>query len=197
MNEIQKLDYPLSRAFFIDMDNPFADTEFATFSSKLRENVKRGNDLSVTRDRKRINASETEICVGSLAHELLDLLNLIGPMPRQDLFDLYCGIKGFERSKIKVYSTILTEDMRRPVDIKIDDVLDLLIACGLVSVTQRAFLGMDTVSSLVKLDVFFMFKGRTVNSVAELNKLRAMVHLRKRSFAKGYDKNDYLHFNGK
>ncbi len=134
VNEVQKIGYPLSCAFYIDLDNPFADSEFASFTSLLRENVRRGNNLAVTRDRKKINTNEAVIRVGSLAHELLDLLNPIGPMPHQDPFDLYCRIKGFKQAKIKVSSTILAEDMKRPIDIEIDDVLDLLIAGSLVSV---------------------------------------------------------------
>lgn len=189
--EIARLDFPLSKVFYLSTGSPFSNAEFAKFASCFRDNVRRGMEYRTTRDRKKINRDESSVCVGPLAHELLDLLHLVGPIPRDDLFELYCNVKGFDRRSVKVVSTILSEDMKKPVSIDMADVVDMMLAVGLISLKQKAFLGLDVVESNIVPDSYFMFLNDSAAARKSLSEVRASILLRKRAFMKGRTKNVY------
>ena len=186
--EISELDTPLSKVFYLDLSNPFSSAEFSSYVSQLRSYVTANDDHAIAGIRKPINLAEDQVDAGSLAHELLDLLQYIGSVSKKELVDVYCAVKGFKKSSIKVVSRILSEDMKVLSDDKnlrldIDNVIEMLCAVGLASERFEPCLGSDIISSNVHLESYFMFRGEYS---ARFSDTQAIILLRKRSRGLGY-----------
>lgn len=107
---------------------------------------------------------------------------------KKELVDVYCAVKGFKKSSIKVVSRILSEDMKVLSDDKnlrldIDNVIEMLCAVGLASERFEPCLGSDIISSNVHLESYFMFRGEYS---ARFSDTHAKILLRKRSRGLGY-----------
>lgn len=134
--EIGEGGQPLNAVFYLDLEDPLDDERFASFVRRLREGVHRGVRRSLLSSRKAFNLDEDDVRVGPLVHELLDLLQVVGPMCVRDLFDLYCDVKRFRRRYARgVYSTTMLEDMRlfESARVPFESVVGMMLATGLVS----------------------------------------------------------------
>lgn len=177
----------------MDLDNPFASEDLGFFISQLRKNVRQGEERSLLKNRKMINRFQGEVLVGSLAHELVDLLHLFGPLTERELINLYLEVKSFSRSKLNVVSTTLSKDMKTTPKrrIGINDVVSLLVAVGIIN--ERLIHPSDSLlSTSISLDQYFMFVG-TRNP--EFIKMRSRALLRKRSRLKGKGRSVYRSVN--
>ena len=187
VKEIATGDSSLNKVFFLDLNNPMSSPDLCRFVSELRPligvNAAKRGKAGLKAARKMINRDEAMINVGSLVHELLDLLQILGPMSETDLRTIYCAAKGFRASKLKIYSPILNADMKNAgVPISWSDVCCMMRATGLVS-KVRCNRGPDyLIKSTIHLDSYFMFKG---SEDQDFSNMRARVILRKRSMGYG------------
>lgn len=177
----------LNKVFYLDLNNPMSSPDLCRFVSELRsvifDNDAKWGKSGSKAARKMINRVETEINVGSLVHELLDLLQILGPMSETDLRTIYCAAKGFHASKLKIHSPILNADMKNAgVPISWSDVCCMMRATGLVSKVGRNKGSDSLLKSTIHLDSYFMFKG---NEDRDFSNMRARVILRKRSMGYG------------
>lgn len=187
VKEIATGDSSLNKVFYLDLNNPMSSPDLCRFVSELRPligvNATKRGKAGLKAARKMINRDESKINVGSLVHELLDLLQILGPMSETDLRTIYCAAKGFRASKLKIYSPILNADMKNAgVPISWSDVCCMMRATGLVS-KVRCNRGPDyLIKSTIHLDSYFMFKG---SEDQDFSNMRARVILRKRSMGYG------------
>lgn len=130
---IDESDAPLSQVFYSNLDCPMADCRFASFIHNIRQEVRASDLYFKNKGRKSINLDANDIKVGSFAHEMLDLITLFEPIGMQELIELYCRIKCFSQQKIRITSTTLYEDMRTEGTIKPQQVLEAMLASGLIS----------------------------------------------------------------
>lgn len=172
--ELEENSSGLSRRFYLQFDSPFLDAEFAHYVSSIRDNVKKHESSTDAGPRMGLNALEAEVRVGPLVHELMDLLQLLGPCGEDELLNAYCRIKNFHKEKIRIESTSLKEDMRsaRTSRIQFESVVDMMVATGLARVEDRG-----TISSTVHLHSYFMFKD-TMDP--DFRRVHARVLLKKR-----------------
>lgn len=147
----------LSKAFSIPHDNPFADARFARFVFDIRSHVKASERVGLGRQRKTINSKDEEMVrIGPLVHELLDLLQILGPSTDEELRTCYCEVKQYDPAKLeKVSSVVLTRDMQvgDMANVSYESVLAMMLATGLVKRNSE-----DRLQSRVHLSSFFMFK---------------------------------------
>lgn len=182
---------PLSQVFYANIKCPLESASFAGFVRQIRDKVKESEIYPKTRDRKIINKVANKVKVGSFAHELLDLVALFEPIKQMDLIDLYCEIKNFKRDELSISSLILTEDMKSPVKVSIEQVLGAMHASDLLGVLFDEN-GLPLYFSKVKLDNYFMFR-RTKDS--DFQNMRARVMLRRRRRGFFYEEGLYRRFN--
>jgi hypothetical protein len=74
--------------FYLDLDCPLLSTEFTEFVNGIRANVKESERLGKNAGRKNLNIKAEELYIGSLVHELLDLIFLASPIFEDDLVEL-------------------------------------------------------------------------------------------------------------
>lgn len=171
--ELEENSSGLSRRFYLQLDSPFSNAEFANFVSSIRRNVQVYEPLTEAGPRMGFNIDETQVRVGPLVHELMDLLQLLGPCNKDELLDSYCRIRGFHKDKIKIESTSLKEDMRSTQTSKIGfgSVIDMMIATGLARMDDKG-----VISSTVHLHSYFMFKDA---KNFDFNRIHSRVLIRK------------------
>lgn len=196
--EIDRGTSPLNRVFYLDLDNPFASVGFSTFVSNLREKVQESLNYPLLRTRKRPNPTgnrrrtfaarapqPTVAYVGPLVHELLDLLQLLGPLTRDELEEVYLGVKSYryKRGSLEARSLILSEDMKRGQNetlFTLDQILGMMRATGLVEAENlQTRDGRQTyLHSCVHLESYFMFSAKVNRD--KVQDMRAELILRRR-----------------
>ena len=180
---------PLANVFFANLKCPMENTEFTLFVNCVREKVNEAEQGDVIR--KPINLLASSVFVGSFAHELLDLLALFGPLSANEVVDLYCAIKGFKKSEIKLVSKILEADMRKPKPIRVDHVLAAMLATGMLG-QIKDIEGSCLYYSKIPLDSYFMFRE---TSSKDFKSTRSQVLLSRRNRGRCYEKNLYQRFD--
>ena len=175
---IKRASSPLSKVFYLDLDCPLASAEFTGFVSSIRVAVKDGERLKDNRGRKRLNDSQGFINIGSLVHELLDLVFLMSPINERDLIELYCILKGFDGAGLRIRSRVLTLDMNKgdSVILRTDQAVSFMIASGMVE-SSGGRDGERLLTSSFLLHDYFMFKS---DRSGELEEIRKRVALDKR-----------------
>ena len=199
VREMMQSRRPLNKVFYVDLDNPFSSPELTSFVSMLRENVHRSLGSKLIKDRKRFNpvggeqpttagATSPVFFVGPLVHELLDLLQLFGPLTIDELEELYFMTKElrYKRGSLRAKSMILSKDMRLGGDttFTLDQVLGIMRATKLVDVVEQRMRGRTRpcLSSNVHLESYFMF-GKEAEGEAFQN-MRARFLLQRRHAAR-------------
>lgn len=190
VREISESKQPLSKVFYIDLNNPFSSKDFSQFVSSLRSIVTLSDRFTRTSNRKPINKDADNVDAGSLAHELLDLLQYVGPIRKEELIEVYSKVKGFDKRRIKIISRILSEDMGlfpddRRAKLSINDVIEMLCVVGLIEERRNPVLGTEVVSSGIYLNSYFMFSD---NYSKDFSDTHAKILLRKRSRGLEYGK---------
>lgn len=190
--EIMDSKYPFNRVFYLDLNNPFSSAELCLFISEIRKNLKLGENRVLTEKRKTPNSDQNNVQVGALAHEILDLLQLFGPLSKHEIVLLYKKVKEFR--KIKIISRIISEDMKRQpkCEIKLEDVLSMLVATGLVIHHEARPKAPSLYSSAIHIESYFMFANTDAPRFA---KMRAKVLLKMRSYRKGEMRDVYRKSN--
>ena len=105
---------------------------------------------------------------------------------------MYKKVKEFR--KIKIVSRIISEDMKRQpkCDIKLEDVLSMLVATGLVIHHEARPKAPSLYSSAIHTESYFMFANTDAPRFA---KMRAKVLLKMRSHRKGEMRDVYRKSN--
>lgn len=176
---------PLNQVFYVDLENPFSSASFTKFISDLRANVRESLTRSQTKDRKKFNTKESEIMAGSLVHELLDILQLFGPLTKGELEYIYCEIKNFKYKydNLKIKSEILMQDMKKSREFSLTQILSMMRATGLVEVLHDSTepLSRQKYSARIHLESYYMFSNTDSPSFSNL---RASFILKRRNVAK-------------
>ena len=185
--ELEENSSGLSRRFYMQLDSPFSNAEFTDFVSSIRKNVQAFEPSTDAGPRMGLNMVETRVRVGPLVHELMDLLQLLGPCDKDELLNSYCRIRGFCKDKIRIESTSLKEDMRSAQTSKIGfgSVIDMMGATGLARIDDNGL-----ISSTVHLHSYFMFRDA---KDFDFNRVHARVLIRKQRdgvIRRVYRKND-------
>lgn len=170
--EIESAGGPLNEVFYLDPTNPMSDKLLMGFLSKLRNYVKLNSV-----NRRKFNKDQSNVMVGPLVHELLDLMQIFGPITQEDLISVYCRFKGFRKDEIEIKSAVLTLDMRAEVKIQFDQVLAMMEATGLIARKVGQHGESELLITKVHLDSYFMFN-RTDSR--RFTSMRSKVLLRKR-----------------
>ena len=172
LKEIEESGGPFNKLFYLDLDNPISCPDLQKALHGLRGAVRNG--LS---KRKLINQDATRIDVGSLVHELLDLIQVVGPITADELRELYLMVKGFEGDSIKAYSGILNLDLGCETPISYEQVIGMMKGVELIKAVQNSASGKAYLVPLVHLDSYFMFRGAGSRAFAGMH---ARILLRKR-----------------
>ena len=176
---------PLNQVFYVDLENPFSSASFTKYISDLRANVRESLTRSQTKDRKKFNTKESEIMAGSLVHELLDILQLFGPLTKGELEYIYCEIKNFKYKydTLKIKSEILMQDMKKSREYSLTQILSMMRATGLVEVLHDSTepLSRQKYSARIHLESYYMFSNTDSPSFSNL---RASFILKRRNVAK-------------
>lgn len=174
--ELEGNESDLSRRFYLRFDSPFSDADFTEYVSSLRKAITSSASKNYQSERMRLNDDERNVAVGPFVHELMDLLQLLGPSREEELLDTYCNVKQFNSKRLHIKSTILEEDIReRPKSrITMSSVVEMMMATGLAQRNEKGYL-----FPTVHLDSYFMFKG---TYASDFNRLHARVLLRKRKW---------------
>ena len=153
---------PLNQVFYVDLENPFSSASFTKYISDLRANVRESLTRSQTKDRKKFNTKESEIMAGSLVHELLDILQLFGPLTKRE---------------------ILMQDMKKSREFSLTQILSMMRATGLVEVLHDSTepLSRQKYSARIHLESYYMFSNTDSPSFSNL---RASFILKRRNVAK-------------
>lgn len=172
--ELEGNESDLSRRFYLQFDSPFSDAEFTKYVSSLRKTITNSASKNYQNVRMKLNDDEANVAVGPLVHELMDLLQLLGPSTEEELLDTYCNVKQFRPTKLQIKSTILEKDIRESPKSKItmSSVVEMMMATGLAQRDEKGYL-----FPTVHLDSYFMFKSIYA---PEFSRLHARVLLRKR-----------------
>lgn len=149
---------PLSDVFYSDLECPMENAEFESTVLNIRDLVEKNEKFPTNKGRKTINHSPDTITVGSFAHELLDLIVLFQPISEEDLLTLYSEVKGFEKAKLKLFSRVLSFDMKKEYVISIGQVLAAMRATELIGVVDNHALKQPHYYSKVRLNDYFMFR---------------------------------------
>ena len=112
-------------------------------------------------------------------------------MSANEVVDLYCAIKGFKKSEIKLVSKILEADMRKPKPIRVDHVLAAMLATGMLG-QIKDIEGSCLYYSKIPLDSYFMFRE---TSSKDFKSTRSQVLLSRRNRGRCYEKNLYQRFD--
>lgn len=182
VKELANTNSPLSNSFYLNLNNPFSNANFARFVSHIRDHIKASDACRLGKVRsKTINRDEKDIHVGPLIHELLDLLQILGPSSVDSLWTIYCLVKGFDEKQAKraIHSIVLSEDMLvgqrgheqdDRVNITYGSVIGMMLGCGLVTLEE------GLLHSRVHLQSYFMFKE---TDDADFNDMRSNIMMRK------------------
>lgn len=156
---VAEADYPLNRVFPVDLNCPMKSPEFSSFVNNIRSSVKESDQKGFNRSRKKLNGDSGIVFVGSLVHELLDLVFLFGPIEEDDLIGLYCGVQGIQRSKVRIRSLTLFLDMKKGHhgSLTFHQILGFMESVDIVRTIKDG--GMTCYYTDYQLEDYFMFKG--------------------------------------
>lgn len=168
---------PLCRAFYLDPTCPLACAEFVSFIDSIQTLIQSNNETMKGQMKKLINTEQSYIDVGSLVHELIDLINLLEPITCSDLKGIYCAIKRFDPKRIRIVSPIIKKDLRRANPrIRFEQVVDFMRVNGIV--TEIGIEHSEAVYySNVKQESYYMFMDTLSKSFQDI---KPRVLLRKR-----------------
>lgn len=172
LKEIEESSGPFNRLFYLDLSNPISCPDLQKALHELRETVNRNSAK-----RKMINRDVGRIDVGSLVHELLDLMQIAGPITAEDLQELYLRVKGFDGGVIRAYSGILNSDLGCEGPISYKQVIGMMKGVGLIEGEAISNSSKEYLLPMVHLDSYFMF-GRTDSR--DFAGMHARILLRKR-----------------
>lgn len=152
--------FPLNGVFAVALDYPMGSPDFSAFVNSIRFRVNESENVSFNKRRKDINRTEGRINVGSLVHELLDLVYLLGPIEADELIDIYCAVKRFKRRRAKIVSLTIDGDLKRPKTTKIsfDQAIAFMKAMDIIAPIE-ADNGCVMYYAKLSLEDCFMFKG--------------------------------------
>ena len=202
---IEECQAPLSRLYCSDLKCPMANADFASTVNSIRKQVLDNEAYKLNQRRKNLNPiivknndrGEAEgerkvISVGSLAHELLDLIRLFGPISESDIWNLYCEIKDIKLETPPIVSFILQQDMKSEITIKPAQLLAVLCSMDLVGEQKDPFSKKPMYYSKIQLEDYFMFKETDKSDFADM---RAAVLLKRRKRGWEFEKNLYKRFD--
>ena len=176
VREIEKSGKLLNQVFYANFDCVFSNPKLEAFINDLRDHIK--NDGG---ERRKYNDDVSNLNVGSLVHELMDLLQIVGPITSADLLNLYCELKGFTaKSKMRISSPTLQADMKSTVSISFEQVISIMDAVGIIRQQKRArdrARDKLNLTPAVHLESYFMFKS---TDSREFARIRSRILLRKR-----------------
>lgn len=190
---IDECDAPLSKVFFSNLNCPMENGDFTATLHSIRECVKQNEEFSSNEDRKKLNSDATKVRVGSFAHEILDLIDLFGPIDEETLLELYCRVKRFNKSKFRLVSQTMS-GMKADKRIGVNQVLAAMHATGLIGTIDSEENMSLRYYSCINLDNYFMFKQ---TKDLDFNNMRARVLLERRKRNRFYESNFYKRFNAK
>lgn len=182
----------LSRVFYSNLDCPMANRLFAETVNDIRKRVEENEGRNINKDRKKLNTQEDKINIGSLAHEMLDLITLFGPIDAPSLLSLYCTVKNFDPRKVRIFSAVLQQDMDSDKRIGFDQLLAVLTSMNLIGSQWNEENGIEFFYSKIRLEDFFMFKG---TDECDFANMRARVVLKRRKQGRGFEKSLYRRFD--
>lgn len=169
---IAREDKQLSKVFYLELMCPLMSDEFTGFIDNLRGNVRKSERERINRGRKNLNKDESSINLGSLVHELLDLVYLCAPIAEDDLIDLYCRVKEFKRKGIRIQSWTLANDMGDSAVKKIapHQVVSFMVSSGMLRSDYNKRMDANLLSCNIMLHDYFMFKSSGSGELADLRK---------------------------
>lgn len=191
--EVQSRESPLSKVFYLDLQNPMACADLEETLSGLRDTVREKYGSKPSKNRKPFSVHGEKITVGSLVHELLDLFQLLGPMTESEVIEAYCGVLNFEPEELSaVISPTLEEDMKESRPVTAHQVLGMMRATGLLDTFGCEEGEGMLLMSRIRLEDYFRFKGAASRGFYDV---RARVALRRRSSGQEGYSNVYRRFD--
>lgn len=174
---IQDHPSPLCEVFYVDFQCVLACERLVAFVDSLHQTIGSADRLR-GRDgkRKAPNKEVDSLSVGSLVHELIDILNVLEPMTREDLLEAYLRVKEFKSNNLHIYSETISRDLKKDARISYNQVIDFMKANRLV-IEEEAVAGLRVLRSGVHQRGSFLFRAE---GNKDLQKVRARVLLRKR-----------------
>lgn len=128
--------------------------------SALDEKLQDFKSKSSMRNKRTPNQVEDKVLVNSFILELLELINILQPISKRDLIDVYKLVKGFS-----VFSFIKKDGTSFHNEIKIDYIIKLLKTVGLIGIKDDFITGKQTKSQ----PLMFTYSKNAANQ--ERNKL--------------------------
>ena len=147
---------PLNEVFYADLTCPMKSSELCSYVTNIRALVGESENHRLNEKRKLLNARQDDVNVGSLVHELLDLIHLFGPISEKDLIALYCDVKSFDAKKVVIRSHTIASDMKLESTLSFKHVLALMRAIEIVRILEDA--GEMLYYTTCNLESYFMFK---------------------------------------
>ncbi len=174
---------PLSKVFYANLKCPLGSIELNYFIRSLRDAVKEYENRlwhrtkSQGTKKKAISNDGQKVDVGSFAHEMFDLISLLGPIDEKTLIELYLMLKGFSQSDFKLHSNTLSELPSNKNSILPRQVLAIMEAIGMIDEICINDQPLPLFVAAYPPVSFFMFKGTKEKDFAEM---RYLIHKRKK-----------------
>lgn len=168
---------PLCEVFYVDFNCVLANETLVTFVDSLHSIINAADRLHGRNyRRKEPNEDVSSLSVGPLVHELIDVLNILEPITREDLLEAYLLVKEFDPEGLRIYSKTISEDLSKDAEISYDQVIEFMKANRLI-VEERVSSQLKVLRSRIRPRASFLFRA---TNEKELNEVRARVLLRKR-----------------
>lgn len=169
---IKRVGTPLSKVFYLDQMCPLSSTEFTEFVNGIRTSVKKSEKHGRNAGRKNLNIRAEELYIGSLVHELLDLVFLASPIFEDDLVELYCAVKGFDQKRLRIRSRVLEKDMNKGdrTHLEMTQVVSFMASSGMIAARNDKASSKRLLSTRIVLSDYFMFLREGSDSLDELRK---------------------------
>ena len=177
---VEEHESELCEVFYVDFNCVLDCPELVSFVDTLHYRInsadrKRGGNGK----RKRLNEHVDKLSVGSLVHELIDVLSVLEPMTREDLLEAYLKVMEFKADGLRIYSETISKDLNKDSSISYDQVIEFMKANRLI-IEDNPPSGHRVLRSGVHQRGSFLFR---MENNKDLQKVRARVLLRKRERA--------------
>ena len=193
----------LSNVFYIKQNNIMMSDKLTSFIFNIRDNIRNGYNISINNKRMVPNAlvrnkrnKYTYVSIGSLVHEIIDLVSLLGPISFSDLFYVYCQLLDIKSRDLRIESRSINADMKSSElkNISKEQVIAFMLANHLLDEIPSINNQPALYITRVPLDTYFMFLNN-VGSKERLCRMKAEIlsqkrHMGMRGARRVYHKDD-------
>lgn len=171
-------DSSVSRVFYLDLEMPLGSPEFIAYLRNIRNLINEKNNSGRKRPNSLDKGRKSSVNVGPLALELIDLVVAFAPITLGDLKSVYCKIKGYDESSLKIKSPTIEDSMKIKTQITFESVIAFMRSTNMIRRIQSDEMncGNDIYVPSIKPVEPFLF-----TKAPGLEQIKAKVLLRKRS----------------